>query len=177
MHYKRWRNNGDPTITKKTYRQAPQCSVADCLMPPLAKGFCTNHYALMRRNGEPVRTRLFTGVYLKDGYRYVRVGHRHYEPEHRLVIERLIGRALGSHEQIHHIDEDTLNNSPSNLQIVSRAEHRRIHAAKKLTAEDVVQIRAMAAGGLTHPAIARRFNVSRAAVLSVVNRRSWQHVP
>ncbi len=28
---------------------------------------------------------------------------------------------------VHHVDEDKTNNSPKNLQILTRAEHRRIH--------------------------------------------------
>lgn len=126
-HYNRWYRYGDPTITKKTYRQEATCSVDNCANPSWAKGFCQNHYALMRRNGEPVRTKIFVGIYIKDGYRYVHVGYRHYEPEHRVVMERFLGRKLTPEEHIHHIDGDTLNNSPSNLQIVSRSEHLKIH--------------------------------------------------
>jgi len=127
MHYKRWYHHGDPRCVKKTYRQAPKCSVIDCIQPPLAKGLCQNHYALNRRHGEPIRKKLFVGCYIKDGYRYIHVGHRHYEPEHRVVMERFLGRKLSPEEHIHHIDEDTLNNSPSNLQLVTASEHLKIH--------------------------------------------------
>jgi hypothetical protein len=131
-HYKRWYKYGDPLITKKAYRhESPVCSVDGCELPTLAKGFCTNHYALMRRNGEPIRTRIFTGEYIKDGYRYVMTGYRHYEPEHRIVMERFLHRKLDSDEHVHHIDGDTLNNSPSNLQIVTRSEHLKLHIADR----------------------------------------------
>lgn len=126
-HYARWYKYGDPLFTKKPYRSDPQCSVEGCQSPTVAKGLCERHYALNRRNGEPVRTRVFTGEYIKDGYRYIMVGKRHYEPEHRLVMERFLHRKLSSDEHVHHIDGDTLNNSPSNLQIVNRSEHLMIH--------------------------------------------------
>ncbi len=128
MHYKRLRKNGDMNVVQRPQKQmATECSVEGCTSRPIGKGFCMNHYALMRRNGAPVRTKIFTGVYIKDGYRYVMVGRRHYEPEHRLVVERCLGRKLATSEQVHHIDGDTLNNSPSNLQIVTRSEHLKIH--------------------------------------------------
>lgn len=126
-HYKRWYKYGDPLTTKKAYRNAPICSVDECNKPTLAKGLCDNHYALNKRHGEPVRKRIFTGEYIKDGYRYVYTSYRHYEPEHRVVMERFLGRKLTPDEHVHHIDGDTLNNSPSNLQIVSASEHLKIH--------------------------------------------------
>lgn len=127
-HYKRWYKYGDPLFTKKPYRIAEAlCSVDDCDLPTVAKTFCQNHYALYKRNGEPVRTKIFKGSYIKDGYRYVYVGYRHYEPEHRVVMERFLKRKLSADEHVHHIDEDTLNNSPTNLIIVTRSEHMKIH--------------------------------------------------
>lgn len=50
-----------------------------------------------------------------------------FVPQHRLVLERHLGRYLLSREQVHHIDLDPLNNDISNLQILSRAEHLAIH--------------------------------------------------
>ncbi len=126
-HYSRWHKYGDPRKMKKAYRVPSACSVSGCPLTPIAKGLCQNHYALMKRHGEPVRKKIFTGIYIKDGYRYVMVGARHYEPEHRLVMERFLGRKLLTEEQVHHIDRDTLNNSPSNLQVLSRSEHLKIH--------------------------------------------------
>ncbi|MCK9371005.1 HNH endonuclease [Candidatus Dojkabacteria bacterium] len=52
-----------------------------------------------------------------------------YVPEHRLVMEKHIGRLVNTTtEEVHHIDEDVTNNKLSNLQLVTRREHRRIHA-------------------------------------------------
>ncbi len=127
-HYKRWYKYGNPTEIKKPYRHPNKiCKVGGCNLPTDAKGLCDNHYHLMKRNGEPVRKRIFRFSYIKDGYRYVYTGKRHYEPEHRIVMERFLNRKLKSSENIHHIDENTLNNSPSNLMIVNRSEHMSIH--------------------------------------------------
>lgn len=45
-----------------------------------------------------------------NGYRYV--GQK---LEHRLVVERAIGRKLRRSEYVHHVDGNKLNNDPSNL--------------------------------------------------------------
>ena len=42
-----------------------------------------------------------------------------YAMEHRVVLARSIGRALETHETVHHIDGDTMNNEISNLQLRS----------------------------------------------------------
>jgi hypothetical protein len=47
--------------------------------------------------------------------------------QHRLVVERNLGRYLLDDEVVHHIDENRKNNKIENLQVVSRSEHRKIH--------------------------------------------------
>jgi HNH endonuclease/Homeodomain-like domain len=42
---------------------------------------------------------------------------------HRLIMEKTLGRPLGSDEIVRHRDGDLLNNDPDNLIIVSREEH------------------------------------------------------
>ena len=49
---------------------------------------------------------------------------------HRRVAEKLVGGAIFAGREVHHIDGDKSNNRPSNLTIVSKEEHRRIHRAK-----------------------------------------------
>lgn len=52
--------------------------------------------------------------------------------QHRLVMEKKLGRKLTSNEIVHHIDHNKHNNDPDNLQLVTRAEHARIHFTKTL---------------------------------------------
>jgi hypothetical protein len=63
----------------------------------------------------------------EDGYRgYVKEpGDRH---QHRVVAERVLGRALAPGETVHHEDLDKTNNDPANLIVFSRqADHARHH--------------------------------------------------
>lgn len=66
-------------------------------------------------------------------------GKRYGRPEHRVVMEAVIGRPLRSDEFVHHIDGNKRNNAIENLQIMTPAEHTRLHAkqrwAKKKGAE------------------------------------------
>lgn len=56
---------------------------------------------------------------------YVKYHGRH---EHRVVMERILGRKLEKGEVVHHIDRNKKNNDPSNLQLFSsQAEHVKHH--------------------------------------------------
>lgn len=59
----------------------------------------------------------------KDGLKY------DGKPVYRLMIEHELGRELTSDELVHHIDGNHKNNALSNLVVVTRSEHHRIHAA------------------------------------------------
>lgn len=72
----------------------------------------------------------------KDGYREVLSRdhpncrkHTKYVLEHRLVMEKMIGRYLDPKEVVHHKDGNRLNNDPSNLQLFSE---NREHLAYEL---------------------------------------------
>lgn len=51
--------------------------------------------------------------------------------EHRLVMSEMVGRYLQAEELVHHINEDPFDNRPSNLVLVSRAQHHAIHALRR----------------------------------------------
>ena len=75
----------------------------------------------------------------KDGY------YREYDSsrkdgrslEHRKVVERHLGRVLTDKEVIHHIDGNKSNNSLTNLKIMTRSEHSRLHMLKRMEGGDV----------------------------------------
>lgn len=54
-------------------------------------------------------------------------GSTGYVREHRLVLERILGRYLHPCEIVHHINGDKTDNRPENLEIMSGSEHSRLH--------------------------------------------------
>jgi len=50
--------------------------------------------------------------------------------EHRLVMEKHLGRYLTKDEHVHHKDKNKKNNDISNLQLVSNSEHMKLHKAE-----------------------------------------------
>lgn len=56
-----------------------------------------------------------------------------YVFEHILVVEEKIGRRLKEGEQVHHINEVKSDNSPENLEVLTAAEHTRLHAIERRT--------------------------------------------
>jgi len=46
---------------------------------------------------------------------------------HRYLMELYLGHELDEDQIVHHIDGDRLNNHLSNLEVLSRSEHARIH--------------------------------------------------
>jgi hypothetical protein len=65
-----------------------------------------------------------------DGYARVRIAPGKYALQHRLVMERHLGRPLRADEEVHHRDGNRTNNDFANLQLMDKAEHARLHAGK-----------------------------------------------
>lgn len=62
-----------------------------------------------------------------SGYYEVTFGDNKSRSVHRLIAEEKIGRRLKPNEFVHHVDGDKTNNDPSNLEVMTRAEHTSIH--------------------------------------------------
>ena len=106
-----------------------QCSIPDCKKTAVKRGWCAMHYARWQRYGrlENIRRPTGSGSINKSGHVMQRVnGAMVYE--HILVAERALGRQLPVGAQVHHVDLNPSNNSPSNLVICpSDAYHKLIH--------------------------------------------------
>lgn len=49
-----------------------------------------------------------------------------YYPLHRLIAEWKLGRKLTKDEVVHHMDDDTLNNHPDNLEVLTASDHNKL---------------------------------------------------
>jgi hypothetical protein len=90
-----------------------------------------------------------------------------YVREHRLVMEKFIGRYLDPRELVHHIDGNKKNNSIDNLKIVSMSEHRRIHNLKDMKHShcyDDEKLKSLHSLGLSTRAIAEVLEVGKSAI-------------
>lgn len=68
------------------------------------------------------------GSYLGKGYVMVSQPGRRAIPEHRLVMEKVLGRPLLRSEVVHHINGVKTDNRPENLEIHGTRTHAMTHA-------------------------------------------------
>jgi hypothetical protein len=67
-------------------------------------------------------------TYIDRGYRKVYiVGAKGSQGEHRVIMEKYLGRKLSSNEHVHHINEIRHDNRVENLIVLSPAEHKQAH--------------------------------------------------
>jgi hypothetical protein len=64
---------------------------------------------------------------MQSKYKKIKLKKGKTKDQHRLIMEAHLGRILSKNEVVHHIDEDKSNNSLSNLTIMSRSEHSKLH--------------------------------------------------
>ena len=107
--------------------------MATCELKAKTATYCDGHYKRSRRYGDPLagngrgspgKRRGFrsgAGRYvLGNGYVRVRteaVGRALWMLEHRVVMERQLGRALYPDEQVHHKNGNRQDNDPANLEL------------------------------------------------------------
>lgn len=105
------------------------CTVPGCSnIDVITRGMCPKHYQRWRHHGDPLKTsyaeprKAGDGGFTAGGYHYKTTGKtRKYE--HVRIAEAALGKPLPVGAQVHHVDVNSGNNSPSNLVICPDAEY------------------------------------------------------
>jgi hypothetical protein len=103
------------------------CTISDCTKRHIAKGMCQMHYRRDRLYGDPNTIKNIGRKIDKGGYVQVRTESGNgskgkYTYEHRLVMQKMIGRTLVKGETVHHKNGIRNDNRPNNLELWSEAQ-------------------------------------------------------
>jgi len=65
----------------------------------------------------------------KSGYKVFKENGK-YKTVHKRVAEKKVGGKIFSGYEVHHKDGNKNNNRPSNLTVIKKSDHKKIHAKK-----------------------------------------------
>lgn len=137
LHYQRYKTG----YGERKPPHTRQCVIDGCASRQQGTdGLCGKHAMRKRRYGDPHyvtsedRRRELSREAQLENVEYVKpTTYRKYfgRHHHRVAAEEMLGRKLIKGEIVHHIDGNRHNNSHDNLQVMTQAEHARIHMLER----------------------------------------------
>ncbi len=115
------------------YRSQFFCTIPNCTTKYFGKGYCGKHYFLWRKYGDPLhksRNSPGEGYIRRDGYKVFHDKRKLFY-DHRIIMEKHLGRKLLPTETIHHKNGNASDNSIENLIITDRNNHMSFHKKPK----------------------------------------------
>lgn len=132
-----------------------------------------------------------------SNYKAIKVNGKKMD-EHRYVMEQYLGRELTRDEVVHHKDGNKENNDIENLELMSLSEHSKQHrlgntlseeakqklsealtghiaANRKLSDEQVEQIKELHNNGISNRKIAKMFNVNHQTINDLINGKYYKN--
>lgn len=128
-HYQRWRHH--LPLNVRIRQPAPpsgKCTIMGCNALHSARGLCSSHYNRWNRYGDPMkppkRAKKGHARYgAPGGYIWIFAkGHPGANKnncifEHRIIMEKMLGRLLHKDERVHHKNGIRNDNRPKNLEL------------------------------------------------------------
>lgn len=106
------------SIKSTVNKKCKFCGVMFSVLPSTGRKYCS--YECFRLSSTGI------GGMDKDGYWRIYVDGNRVR-EHRHIMEEHLGRKLEPNEVIHHKDRDRVNNDISNLELMTKSEHAKLH--------------------------------------------------
>ena len=95
---------------------------------------------------------------------------RRQQLEHRIVMEKLLGRLLDPNEIVHHKNGDRTDNKPGNLELVNgQSAHLAIHFNRQPITEDIKsKIRKLHGPNMGYGKLANLFGIGKTTVARII---------
>lgn len=134
---------------------------------------------------------------MRNKYKKIKLKDGSTKDEHRLIMEKRLGRKLTFNEVVHHIDGNSLNNEDDNLLLMSRSEHIKLHQkngdipkSNSSSISDFGKISLCVINSSVNEDIARRIkynnespnllinelNISKFTISRIRTNKSWNHI-